>query len=154
MSKPSKNMPMPIKSMRRRWNGPTGSRSRRLPALTDVAIGVSPFTLSSLSERRPGLLADPVQPVRFCLDVSVQSPLRCRVAVPVEWLVVGRNHHALGVEMIVETLGAAFASDAGVVDATPGRCRIEAVMIVDPDDAGLDGGGDPVRASDIAGADR
>src|SRR5579862_2689675 len=36
MSKPSKNMPMPTSSMMRRWNGPIGSRSSRLPELTDV----------------------------------------------------------------------------------------------------------------------
>jgi hypothetical protein len=42
ISKPSKNIPMPISSMMRRWNGPIGSRSRRLPALTDVDIYALP----------------------------------------------------------------------------------------------------------------
>src|ERR1700738_2380725 len=84
----------------------------------------------------------------------VQSPLVRRVAVPVEWLVACCDHHALGIEMIVETFGAAFAADAAVTDAAPGRGRVEAVMVVDPDDAGLDGRGDAMRAADVAGADR
>jgi hypothetical protein len=36
---------MPIRIMMRRWNGPIGSRSRRLPALTDVTMCVSPLSL-------------------------------------------------------------------------------------------------------------
>ncbi len=56
--------------------------------------------------------------------------------------------------MIVEAFGAELAPDAGVIDAAPGRGRVEAVVIVDPDDAGLDGGGYAMRAPDIAGADR
>ena len=87
---------------------------------------------------------------RFLL---VQALLVGRVAIPVERLLVGRDHHALGVEVVVEALGAAFAADAGIVDATPGRSRVETVVIVDPDDAGLDGGGDTVRAGDVAGSD-
>src|SRR6202012_3739329 len=70
----------------------------------------------------------------FC---SVQLPLTRRVAVPVERRVIGGDHHALDVEMIVEAFGAAFAPDAGIADAAPGRSRIEPVMIVDPDDAAL-----------------
>ena len=49
---------------------------------------------------------------------------------------VGRDHHALDVEMVVEAFGAAFASDAAVAYAAPGGRRVEPVMIVDPDDAG------------------
>ena len=56
--------------------------------------------------------------------------------------------------MIVKAFGAAFAADAGIVDAAPGRGRVEAVMVVDPDDAGLDGGRHPMGAADVAGADR
>src|SRR5258706_13435438 len=40
---------------------------------------------------------------------SVQTALARCVAIPVERRVAGRHHHALGVEMIVETFGAAFA---------------------------------------------
>src|SRR5258708_5701253 len=85
---------------------------------------------------------------------SIQSSLRRRVTVPVERLVMGSNHHALGVEVVIKTFGAELAPDAGVVDAAPGRGRVEAVVIVDPDDAGLDGGSHAMRAPDIAGADR
>src|ERR1700691_2663055 len=92
--------------------------------------------------------------MHWSFRASVQPALRRRVAVPVERLVMRRDHHALGVEMIVKAFGAEFAADAGIVDAAPGRGRIEPVMVVDPDDAGLDGGGDAMRASDIAGADR
>src|SRR6266852_3988876 len=84
---------------------------------------------------------------------SIQSPLGGRVAIPVEGLIMRRDHHALGVEMVVETLGAEFAPDAGIIDAAPGRGWIEPVMIVDPDDAGLDGGRDAMGARDVAGAD-
>src|SRR3979411_76602 len=94
---------------------------------------------------------DPGQPLAICL---VQSSLGRRVAVPVERLVVSRDHHALGVEMIVEAFGTELAPDARVIDAAPGRRRVEAVVIVDPDDASLDGGGYAMRAPDIAGADR
>jgi hypothetical protein len=45
-------------------------------------------------------------------QILVQPPLRRRVAVPVERLIVRRHHHALGVEMVVETLRAEFAPDA------------------------------------------
>src|SRR5712675_1077105 len=92
-----------------------------------------------------------VSPIGRC---SVQTPLACRVAVPIERLVVGCDHHALGAEVIVKTFRAAFAPDAGIIDAAPGRCRIEAMMVVDPDDAGLDRGGQPMRAANVAGADR
>src|SRR5207302_72597 len=56
--------------------------------------------------------------------------------------------------MVVETFCAELAPDAGIADAAPGRGGIEAVMIVDPDDAAFDRGGDAVGAGDIAGADR
>src|SRR5262245_66633173 len=56
--------------------------------------------------------------------------------------------------MVVKAFGAAFAADAGIVDAAPGRCRIEAVVIVDPDDAGLDASCKAMGAADVAGADR
>src|SRR6266849_4785599 len=85
---------------------------------------------------------------------SIQSSLCRRVAVPVERLVMGSNHHALGIEVVIKTFGAEFASDTGVIDAAPGRGRVKAVVIVDPDDAGLDGGGHAMRAPHIAGADR
>src|SRR6185295_7770108 len=113
MSKPSKNIPMPIRNMMRRWNGPIGSRSRRLPAFTDVDMYSLPFfrlfvdAACRFSERFAAC----------CL--LVQSSLVCRVAIPVERLVVGRDHHALGVEMIVKAFGAAFAPDAGIIDAAP-----------------------------------
>src|ERR1700676_4430259 len=42
MSKPSKNIPMPMSHMIRRWNEETGSRSRRAPAL---AVTTSLFRL-------------------------------------------------------------------------------------------------------------
>src|ERR1700740_3399751 len=80
----------------------------------------------------------------------VQSFLARRLAVPVEWLVMGRDHHALDVEMVVETFGAELAADAGIIDAAPGRGRIEPVVIVDPDDAGLDRGCHAMGAADIA----
>src|SRR5579859_6345206 len=91
---------------------------------------------------------------RRCLLCSVQSPLAGRVAVPVERRVIGGDHHALDVEMIVETFGAAFASDPGIADTAPGRSRIEPVMIVDPDDAAFDAAGDTMGPRHIAGADR
>src|SRR5258705_12647783 len=57
-------------------------------------------------------------------------------------------------EVVVNAFVAELAPDAGVIDPAPGRGRIEAVMIVDPDDAGLDAGGDAMRAGDVAGPDR
>src|SRR5882724_288340 len=138
-------MPMPISSMMRRWNGPIGNRSSRLPEFTDVICSL-PFI--SFVSGAAGLVAG------FPAKYSVQSPLRGRVAVPVEGLIVRRDHHALGVEMVVKTLGAEFAADATVVDAAPGRGRIEAMMIVDPDDTGLDRGRHAMGARDVAGADR
>src|SRR5262245_24396899 len=125
-------MPMPIKSMMRRWNGPMGSRSRRLPEFTDVICSL-PFDLSCPVKGAAGLVAG------LSANCSVQSSLGRRVAVPVEGLIVGRDHHALGVEMVVEALGAEFAPHPGIIDAAPGRGRVEPVMVVDPDDAGLDG---------------
>src|ERR1700704_3126440 len=103
----------------------------------------SPLSLYYLSMRR----------FRRRLSPLIQSSLRGRVAVPVERLVMGRDHHALGVEMVVKALGAEFAAHAGIVDATPGRGRIEPVMVVDPDDAGLDRGCHAMRARDVVGAD-
>ena len=97
------------------------------------------------------LLRKPVPTFRD--HALVQSSLRRRVAVPVERLVVGRDHHALGVEMIVEAFGAELAPDAGVIDAAPGRGRVEAVVIVDPDNAGPDRGGEAMGAADVAGAE-
>src|SRR5258705_939224 len=85
-----------------------------------------------------------------CTVASVQSPLVRRVAVPVERLVMRRDHHALDVEVVAETFGAELAPDAGVIDPAPGRGRIEAVMIVDPDEARLDAGGGAVRAAGVA----
>src|SRR5690349_20057459 len=123
---------MPIRNMMRRWKGPIGNRSRRLPAFTDVDMCSLPFFVCFA---QPAVFSE-----RFaacCL--LVQSSLVRRVAIPVERLVVRRDHHALGVEMIVETFSSALAPDAGIVDAAPGRGRVEAVMVVDPDDAGLDG---------------
>src|SRR6266404_447578 len=38
MSKPSKNIPMPISHMIRRWNGEIGRRSSRAPALTVTCL--------------------------------------------------------------------------------------------------------------------
>ena len=111
----------------------------------------SPFRLFGSVAAPRVVLLDAISDRRFVC--SVQSSLACRVAIPVERLVVGRDHHALGVEVVVETLGAELAADAGVVDAAPGRGRVEPVMIVDPDDAGLDGGGHAMRAADVAGAD-
>src|ERR1700722_14120665 len=85
---------------------------------------------------------------------SVQAPLSRRVLVPVERRVAGRDHHALDVEVIVETFGAAFAADTGIADAAPGRGRVEPVLIVDPDDPAFHAGCDPMGARDAAGADR
>src|ERR1700740_409845 len=96
-------------------------------------------------------------PVMYCFlliaagRTLVQPALRGRVAVPVEWLVVGRDHHALDVDMIVEAFGAEFTADAGIVDAAPGRGGIEAMMIVDPDDAGLPLRRHAMRARHVAG---
>src|SRR5260370_27718400 len=87
------------------------------------------------------------------LFALVQSSLRRRVAVPVDRLVMRRDHHALGVEMIIETFSAELAPDAAVIDAAPGRGRVEPVMIVDPDDAGLDAGRHAMPTADVAGAD-
>jgi hypothetical protein len=36
-------------------------------------------------------------------DGSIQPPLRRRVAVPVEWLIMGRDHHALAGEIVDAT---------------------------------------------------
>src|SRR6185312_5722387 len=147
MSKPSKNIPMPIRNMMRRWNGPIGSRSRRLPAFTDVDMYSLPCVCS--------LRSHAVFSERLAMScLLVQSSLVGRVAIPVERLVVRRHHHALGVEMVVETFGAAFAPDAGIIDAAPRRGRIEPVMVVDPDDAGLDRCRHAMCAGDVAGADR
>src|ERR1700733_5570914 len=156
MSKPSKNMPMPISIMMRRWNGPIGSRSRRLPALTDVTMCVLPSVIVLSVAAAAGRSLGPVQPPAICFKslASVQAALARRVAVPVERLVMGRDHHALGVEVVVEAFGPELAADAGIIDAAPGRSRIEPVMVVDPDDAGLDGGRHPMRAPDVAGPDR
>src|SRR5258708_996937 len=85
---------------------------------------------------------------------SVEPPLSGRVAVPVERPVAGCDHHALGAEVIVETLGAAFAPDAGIADAAPRRGRVEPVVIVDPDDAALDACRNAMGARHVAGADR
>src|SRR5271168_2770356 len=121
MSKPSKNIPMPIRIRMRRWNGPIGSRSSRPPALTDVAMCAFPLIVCSL-KMAAGLVLAPASAGYCGLNSigSIQAPLRCGVAVPIERLIVGRDHHALGVEMIVKTFGAAFAADAGIVDAAPG----------------------------------
>src|SRR2546429_9264141 len=130
MSDPAKNIAMPVRAMMGGWNGPIGSRSRRLPVLTDVAMRVSPLLFFGYGA---GLLW-----TRCRLAMrSVQSSLGCRVAIPVERLVVGRDHHALGVEVIVKTFAAELAADAGIIDAAPGRGRIEAMMIVDPANARL-----------------
>src|SRR6516225_8920258 len=56
--------------------------------------------------------------------------------------------------MVVETLDAELASDAGVIDPAPGRGRIEAVMIVAPDDAGLHGRCHAMGTCHVAGPDR
>src|SRR5258706_11257616 len=80
----------------------------------------------------------------------VQSSLRRGVAIPVERLIMGRDHHALGVEVIIKTFGAELAPDAGAIDAAPGRGRVEAVMIVYPDDAGLDRRGPAICRPDLA----
>src|ERR1044072_9253049 len=133
MSKPSKNIPMPIRNMMRRWKGPIGNRSRRLPVFTDVDICSPPSFDCSLL--RPAVFSERF--AAYCL--LVQSSLVRRVAIPVERLVVRRDHHALGVEMIVETFGAALVPSALIVAAAPGRGRVGAMMVVDPDDAGLDG---------------
>src|ERR1700676_3255140 len=98
-----------------------------------------------------------IEPAKTQQDGSFSSaaaPLGRRVAVPVERLIVRCDHHALDAEMVVETLGAEFAPDAGIVNAAPGRGRIETVMVVDPDDAGLDAGCEPMGARDVAGAGR
>src|SRR3954453_18016263 len=101
---------MPIRNMMRRWNGPIGNRSSRLPAFTEVDMISLPFIIGccGLASLRT-----------VCRVFLVQSFLRCRVAVPVERRVMRRDHHAFGVEMIVKALGAAFAPDAAVVDAAP-----------------------------------
>src|SRR5258705_8696013 len=104
----------------------------------------SPLSLYCLSMRRS----------RRRLLPLIQSSLVGRVAVPVERLVMGRDHHALGVEMIVKAFGAAFAPDAGIIDAAPRRGRVEPVMVVDPDDAGLDRRRHAMGAADVAGANR
>src|ERR1700739_3322119 len=57
-------------------------------------------------------------------------------------------------EMIVKALGAACAPPPGLADAPPGRGWMERVVVVDPDDAGLDLRGHAVRAGDVPGADR
>src|SRR5579863_3901372 len=85
---------------------------------------------------------------------SIEPPLAGRVTIPVERRIAGCDHHALDVEMVVETFGAAFAPDAGIADAAPGRGRIEPVMIVDPDDAAFHAARDAMGAGDVAGADR
>src|SRR5215470_4825348 len=56
--------------------------------------------------------------------------------------------------MVVEAFGAELAPDAAVIDAAPRRGRIKPMMIIDPDDAGLDGGRYAMSTRDIAGADR
>src|SRR5262245_62743519 len=63
------------------------------------------------------------------------------------------DHHALDVEMVVKTLDAAFAANAGIINAAPGRGRVKAMVIVDPDDAGLDASCKAMGAADVAGAD-
>ena len=90
----------------------SGSRSRRAAAFVDM-MRVSLLLLVTA----PGLPWTRCQPLA-CFSSIVAG---CRVAIPVERLVVGRDHHALGVEMIVEAFGAALAADAGIVDAAPGR---------------------------------
>src|SRR3954471_9155414 len=84
----------------------------------------------------------------------VESTLARRVSIPVEGLIVGSHHHALDIEVVVEAFGAKFAPDAAIADAAPGRGRIEPVMIVNPNDTGLDGCSKTMRAGDIAGANR
>src|ERR1700733_3687810 len=98
-------------------------------------------------------MRQPLDVVRRCYGL-VQAALRCRVLVPVERALLGRHHDALDLEMVVEALDAAFPADAAVADAAPGRGRIEPVMVVDPDDAGLDPGGDAMGARDVACPDR
>src|SRR5579863_7271300 len=43
MSKPSKNIPMPISHMMRRWNDEMGRRSRRAPALAVASRSLPPI---------------------------------------------------------------------------------------------------------------
>src|SRR6185437_14879778 len=80
------------------------------------------------------------------------TPAR-RVAIPVERYRIRRDHHAFDVEVVVETFAAEFAPDPGIVNAAPGRSRIESVVIVDPDDAGFDAGGEAMGPCDVVGAD-
>src|SRR5262245_38107429 len=104
----------------------------RMPA-SPVVVIASVLPARDLSENRctPRIKCG----AGFPDHALIQPPLSGRVTVPVEWRVAGRDHHALDVEMVVKALGAAFAADAGIADAAPGRGRIESVMIVDPDDA-------------------
>src|SRR6516162_10689037 len=56
--------------------------------------------------------------------------------------------------MVGETLDSELASDPRVNDPRPGRGRNEAVMIVDPDDAGLHGRCHAMGTCHVAGPDR
>ena len=66
MSKPSKNMPMPISHMMRRWKEEIGSRSRRAPAFT---VAASSFLLCEQGDAPGG------QSFKCCVAVLVKGSL-------------------------------------------------------------------------------
>src|ERR1700730_5177439 len=77
MSKPSKNIPMPMSHMIRRWNEEIGSRSRRAPALTVTA---SLFRLAEQDHaaNREGFRGQPAVLVKGvllgCLEELLAAP--------------------------------------------------------------------------------
>src|SRR5919106_1872644 len=72
-------------------------------------------------------------------------------AVPVDGIGIRSDGHRANVGELVERLPPALAAGAAVAHATPRRCGIQPVMIVDPHDAVLQPAGHPVGAGDVAG---
>src|SRR5262245_57703335 len=70
--------------------------------------------------------------------LSVQAQVAHLRLEPVEALRALVHHYCLGMEVVVEGLLTKLPTDAGILHAAPGRGNVHTVVVVDPDDAGLE----------------
>ncbi len=78
----------------------------------------------------------------------------CCVRIPVERTVVGRNHHAFYVEVVVEAFRSEFPADPAFTHTTPRGGGVESMVVVDPDYAGFNRRCHTMSAGQVACPDR
>src|SRR5690606_29874771 len=83
-----------------------------------------------------------------------QSAVARAAAIPVRKFRIEPHHHILLLHVGAQRRPAILLAVAAGAEAAPDRGRVVLVMVIDPDNAGMQPAHEPVGAADIAGPDR